>query len=157
MKMYFKQRLISILDSYDIYDENGKTLFTVKGKWGLTHKFAIYDRNNREVGYIQQKLISLLPKFYIHINGEEIGEIRKKLTLFHPVYALDRLGWEMKGNILEWDYKIKGSDGKTVADISKKLIRLTDTYWIDVKNEKDALIALMFVVAVDAAQCSAGD
>lgn len=41
MRMYFKQRILSILDSYDIYDEDGRTLFTVKGKWGLSHRFAI--------------------------------------------------------------------------------------------------------------------
>lgn len=31
MRMYFKQRLFSWFDSYDIYDEAGNTLYTVKG------------------------------------------------------------------------------------------------------------------------------
>lgn len=36
MKLWFKQRMFSWFDSYDIYDENGQTMFVVKGalSWG---------------------------------------------------------------------------------------------------------------------------
>ena len=36
MKLLFKQRFFSWLDSYDIYDEMGNTVYTVKGElsWG---------------------------------------------------------------------------------------------------------------------------
>ena len=30
MKLWFKQRMFSWLDSYDIYDENGQTMFVGK-------------------------------------------------------------------------------------------------------------------------------
>ena len=32
MKLLFKQRMFSWFDSYDIYDEDGNTFFTVEGK-----------------------------------------------------------------------------------------------------------------------------
>ena len=36
MRLYFKQRMFSWFDSYDIYDESGRPVFTVEGKlsWG---------------------------------------------------------------------------------------------------------------------------
>ena len=36
MKLLFRQRIFSWLDSYDIYNENGDNLFVVKGQlsWG---------------------------------------------------------------------------------------------------------------------------
>ena len=36
MKLYFKQRLFSWFDSYDIYGEDGQVCYTVEGKlsWG---------------------------------------------------------------------------------------------------------------------------
>ena len=36
MRLLFKQRFFSWFDSYDIYDDNGATVFTVEGKlaWG---------------------------------------------------------------------------------------------------------------------------
>lgn len=43
MKLLFKQRIFSWLDSYDIYDENGDTVYTVKGQLSLGHKLFIYN------------------------------------------------------------------------------------------------------------------
>ena len=37
-----------------------------------------------------------------------------------------------------------------MADVSKELFRMTDTYVIDVVREEDALSALMVVLAIDA-------
>jgi len=38
MKLLFRQRIFSWFDSYDIYDENGNTVYVVKGQlaWGAT-------------------------------------------------------------------------------------------------------------------------
>ena len=37
MKLLFKQRLFSWLDSYDIYDENEQTVYVVKGQLAIGH------------------------------------------------------------------------------------------------------------------------
>jgi len=44
MKLLFKERLFSWLDSYDVYDENGDIIFTVKGvlSWGNYLKNIMY-------------------------------------------------------------------------------------------------------------------
>ena len=47
--------------------------------------------------------------------------------------------------------------GKCVAEVSKQLFNWTDTYVIDVANSRDALGALMLVLAIDAEKCSNGD
>ena len=38
MKLLFKQRFFSWLDSYDIYDENNNVLFQVKDELSWGHK-----------------------------------------------------------------------------------------------------------------------
>ena len=53
MKLIFKQRLLSVLDSYDIYDEFGNTEYIVKGEIGLSHRFRIYNNRNIELAYIK--------------------------------------------------------------------------------------------------------
>ena len=42
MKLLFRQRIFSWLDSYDIFDENGETVYTVKGQLSFGHKLFIY-------------------------------------------------------------------------------------------------------------------
>ena len=44
--------------------------------------------------------------------------------------------------------------GVSVATVSKELFHLTDTYVIDVNDPRDALCALMLVLAIDAEKCS---
>ena len=43
MKLLFKQRIFSWLDSYDIYNEQGEKVYTVKGElaWGHCLKLWI--------------------------------------------------------------------------------------------------------------------
>ncbi|MFR4683325.1 MAG: hypothetical protein ACLT9M_13450 [Anaerobutyricum hallii] len=51
---------------------------------------------------------------------------------------------------MEWDYSILDQSGYQIAKISKELLRMTDTYVIDVQDPENTLDALMFVLAIDA-------
>ena len=57
MKLIFKQRLLSVLDSYDIYDEFGNTEYIVKGEIGLSHRFRIYNNRNTNLVIINNNLL----------------------------------------------------------------------------------------------------
>ena len=153
MKLILKEKILSVLDSFNVYDEKDDIYFIVKGKVALTHKTAIYDTKGREVGMVKEKIIDILPTFNLYKDGEKVGECKKKISVIKPKFEIDFNGWEIKGDWLEWDYSIVDKKGKNVATISKKLLRLTDTYVIDVKEEADALDALMVVLAIDAEKC----
>lgn len=154
MILRFKQRLFSWFDSYDIYDENGNTAYTVKGQLAWGHCFKIYDSMGREVGMLKEKIITLLPKFEIYMNGNFVGSIKKNLSLFIPRYEIDFLDWDVVGGVMEWNYSIYDRARRTIAVITKKLFNFTDTYEIDVRDSKDALSALLLVLAIDAEKCS---
>ena len=128
MRMYFKQRMFSWFDSYDIYDEQGNTLYVVKGQLAWGHCLKIFD-----------------------------GCIKKEFSFFKPSYDIDYNGWHIEGSFMEWDYNITDTTGNTVASISKEILHWTDQYVIDVVDENDALTALMFVLAIDAEKCSRND
>ena len=154
MKLLFKQRLFSWFDSYDIYDEQGDIIFTVKGQLAWGHCLKIFDRSGEEVGMVKERLLTFLPKFELYLQNAYIGCITKELSLFQPRFSIDCNGWQVRGSFWEWDYEIYGSDGSPVATVTKELFRWTDTYVIDVRTEKDALCALMLVLAIDAEKCS---
>ena len=154
MKLLFKQRLFSWFDSYDIYGESGNTVYVVKGQLSWGHKLVIYDASDRELGMVQQRVMTLLPKFEIYEQGNYIGCISKEFTLLKPRYDIDYNGWHIEGGFLEWDYTIADQMGHEVAVISKEIFNWTDTYSINVRNPEDALHALMFVLAIDAEKCS---
>jgi len=155
MKLLFKQRLFSWLDSYDIYDENGVTKYTVKSKLSWGHLLKIFDENGREVGTVKQEILTFLPKFTIYSESTYLGCIKKELSFFKPKYDIDYNGWHVEGNVFGWDYTITNNAGRRVASISKELFHMTDTYQIDIADDIDPLIVLMFVLAIDAEKCTA--
>ena len=154
MKLLFKQRFFSWLDSYDIYDEAGNTMFVVKGQLSWGHLLKICDANGNEVGYIREKLLTWLPKFEMYIGESYVGSISKQFTFFKPKFNIDYNGWHVEGDWFEWNYTILDSTNQAVAYVSKELFNWTDTYVINVMNSNDAVYALMLVLAIDAEKCS---
>ena len=154
MKLLFKQRFFSWFDSYDIYDEQEKTVYEVKGQLSWGHKLVIYDASGRDVGPVKDRVLTWLPKFEIYKGDQYEGSIRREFTFFKPRYDIDYNGWHIEGDFMEWDYTILDRSGNIVAEIGKELFHWTDTYVLDIKNPSDALDVLMFVLAVDAEKCS---
>ncbi len=154
MRMYFKQRLFSWFDSYDIYDEQGKVIYEVKGQLSWGHCLKIFDAYGSEVGTVKERVLTFLPKFEVYLGDRYLGCISKEFSFFMPKYDIDYNGWHIEGDFLEWDYQITDGNGGTVAVITKELFHMTDQYVIDVPDQSNALIALMFVLAIDAEKCS---
>ena len=69
MKIYFKQRLFSWFDSYDVYDEFDNIYFEVNGKLGFGHNFEI-KKNNVVVATLKEQIFRFLPHFTMEENGE---------------------------------------------------------------------------------------
>ncbi len=154
MQMLFKQRFFSWFDSYDIFDEAGNVLYEVKGKLAWGHRLEIYDTQGNHLGTVKERVLTFLPKFEIYIGGQYMGEIKKAFTLFKPVFTLDCNGWLVQGDFWQWDYRVTDALGQPVFTASKQLLRMTDTYVIDLPNPQNALLALMIVLAIDAAKDS---
>ena len=157
MKLLFKQRFFSWLDSYDIYDEAGNTVYTVEGKLSWGHRLEILNADGSPLGTVKEEVFTFLPRFAMYLGDAYIGQIKKEFTFFKPVFTLDCNGWEVEGSFLEWDYAVTDPAGRTVMAASKELLHWTDTYVLDIARPEDALLCLMIVLAIDAAKCSAGN
>lgn len=157
MKLLFKQRFFSWLDSYDIYDEAGAPVYTVEGKLSWGHRLEILDASGAALGTVKEEVLTFLPRFALYLDGEYIGQIKKEFTFFKPVFSLDCNGWQVEGNLFEWDYSITDANGEAVAYLSKELLHFTDTYVLEILDPQNALMVLMIALAIDAAKCSSGN
>ncbi len=154
MKLLFKQRFFSWFDSYDIYYEDGRVAYTVKGQLSWGHCLRVFDASGAFAGTVKEKVLTCLPKFELYVGSRYMGCVRKKWTWFKPRYVFECNGWDVRGNIFEWDYSIADAQGRTVAKIGKELLHWTDTYVLDIADPADALLVLMFTLAIDAEKCS---
>lgn len=82
-KLYIKQKVFSIGEKFTVMDEDQQPRYFVKGSFMKIPKtFHIEDEHGNEVSRITKKVISLLPKFYVEMNGKEAIEISKHLSFF---------------------------------------------------------------------------
>lgn len=155
MILRFKQRFFSWFDSYDVFNEWGETVYTVKGELSWGHLLKIFDASGHHVGTVKQRIFTWLPKFELFEGERKVSTLCKEFTFFKPKYYFEGgPEWSMEGNFWEWDYLLRGQDGAVKAQISKELWNWTDTYTIQVTDPEDALFALMAVIAIDAEKCS---
>ena len=154
MKLIFKQRLFTWFDSYDIYYGDGSLAYTVKGQLAWGHRLKIYDASGRELGTVQEKVLTFLPQFELYLGNTYLGKVTKEFSFLKPKFCIDCNGWTMEGNLFEWDYSIHASNGCPVAYISKQILNFTDTYVLDIENPGNALEVLMLTLAIDAEKCS---
>lgn len=154
MKLLFKQRFFSWLDSYDIYDENMNVVYMVKGELSFGHCLKIYDNKGMELGCVKEKIFTFLPKFELYSKNSFIGCISKEFSFFGNNYNIDFMDWYVQGNIFGFEYSVLNKNGSLIADVSKQLFNFTDKYVINVIDSNDALYVLMLVLAIDAEKCS---
>lgn len=154
MRLLFKQRLFSWLDSYDIYNEAGEPVYTVQGQLAWGHCLKIFDVAGRELGTVKEKVFTVFPTFEIYLGEQYMGCINKEFSFLKPRFNIECNGWTVDGNWLEWDYRILDPAGREVAVVSKELFHWADTYVLDITQPQDALCVLMLVLAIDAEKCS---
>ena len=154
MRLLFKQRFFSWLDSYDIYDEAGNIFFTVKGQLAWGHLLKIFDSAGNYLGTVKERIFTFLPRFELYIGERYVGQLTKEFTFFKPLFTMDCNGWEVRGDWFEWDYEVCDPVGCQIMTASKQLFKWTDTYVIDVVEPRNALLSLMIVLAIDAVKCS---
>lgn len=150
MKLYMKQKVISWGDKFTVTDESGEVLYTVEGEVpSFGHKLHIYDPLGNEAAFIHKKLFTLLPRYFVTVDGQEAAEIVKPISFLHPKYEIKGPDWEATGDVLGHNYEIK-MGGDTVAAVHRKWMSWGDTYEIDVAAEANEVLTLAVVLTIDA-------
>lgn len=149
-----RQNLISIGDDFWIENAEGQKVFKVDGKVLKIRKTLVFeDAKGRKLAQIQERLLTIKDTMVIEdANGKDIATVKKALlTPLRDKWNVDVKGGEdlvVQGNILDFEYNITAG-GKKVAEISKKILRLTDTYAVDIADGQNDILILAVAIAVD--------
>ncbi|AZK44110.1 hypothetical protein EEI45_04515 [Erysipelothrix piscisicarius] len=149
MKLYIKQHVFSIRDRFEVKDENGTTVYTVKGP-ALTigRKFTIQDATQKSVATVKQRPFRFLSEYTLITPDHKIN-LKKNFTFLKMKFSLKHLDWKLSGDYLDHHYKVTSRDN-TIMTISKKWLRWGDSYELDINDDRNALICLCIAIAIDA-------
>ena len=56
MKLILKQRIFSLMDSYDIYDEYDQVVYKVSSRLSWGHKLDVYDSSGHCLATIKEEI-----------------------------------------------------------------------------------------------------
>jgi uncharacterized protein YxjI len=156
MTMYvIRERMFRLGEDSDITDEAGQPVLHVDGNvLSLHNRLILRDPAGREVGQVHRKLAALRPTYEITVDGKEVAEVRKHLfPALGERFTIDghgTWGMEISGDLLSHEFTI-GRDGQTVAAISKRWLKVTNSYTVEVAPGEDEVLILASVVALDLA------
>jgi len=155
MKLYMRNKLISLKRDFNLKNDDGDAVYQIKNKWlSIGQQFRIIDLvQDKEVGQVKEQVLDLLPTVNVYDeHGDKVTEIRKKISIFRDKYTVKSLGWTVKGNILDFDFKITDENGDVIARIDRKLLSIRDTFVIDIDDQVSADVVpviLGVVMAID--------
>lgn len=152
MRLQLLRKLFAFGDDFTVQDEAGADRYIVDGKiFTLGHQVIIRDMQGNEEATIHQRIISLLPTYEITRNGQELAEVRKKLTLFREGFTVDIPGPDdlaVQGDLFEHEY-VFTRDGQTVATVSKQWFTLRDSYGVEIGPDVDPVLILASAIVID--------
>ncbi|MFJ5270706.1 LURP-one-related/scramblase family protein [Streptomyces sp. NPDC088358] len=151
MRFLVRDRLLGFGDDYWIEDEHGNKVFLVDGKaMRLRDTFELKDTRGRVLIDIHQKMFALRDTMVIERDGDTLATIRRKrlslLRNHYRVALVDGTELDVSGKILDREFGVD-YDGELLAQISRRWLRVRETYGVDVVRD-DADTALLIAVAV---------
>jgi uncharacterized protein YxjI len=151
-RFVMREKLLSIGDDFWIENEHGEKVYKVDGKAvRVRNTFVLEDANGDEVAHIQERKINVRDTMKIERGGKDLATVHKALVGIRDRFDIDLEGGgelKAKGNVLEHDYEIK-RDGDVIAEISKKWVRVRETYGVEIAPGEDAALILAITVAID--------
>jgi len=151
MKLYIKQKVFSWKDKFTVKDEAGIDKYTVEGEFfSLGKKLHIKDMDEKEVAFIHQKVMSLMPRYFVFKGEEQAAEIVKKFTFFKQAYVVNGPNWKVEGNFNAHMYRVFDEDNPVIT-IEKAWFSWGDSYVLDIDESVDEVLGLAVVLAIDAA------
>lgn len=137
------------IKEFFIRDEQNEVAYTVEG--GFLHfprEFKVLNRDGQQVAKITKKKFSMLPRFFLEVEGQEVLTIKKDMTFMKAHYTIEGANVEVKGNWIDMRFEVI-ADGEVIGRVNEKFEGVHRRYYIEIEDESKELILVSIVIAVD--------
>ncbi len=141
-------------ENYEIVDETDTPRYSIRSKVTLLRKFKITDLAGNTIFNIEKRYFRYYARYDIKNANDELLFYTKRLPTFFirkmKVCSPDRKKvYRIKGDVFGWNFEITDLERNVVANISKKLFRLSDTYGVEVLDENQTELLLTVALICD--------
>lgn len=150
MKIYVKNKLVSLGGSSTIKDANGNDIFKVKGKFlSLTRKKKILDMEGKLHYVVKNRFFN----FWTHASFIYSAEKQKLAKLSNRAF---KTGFDVKGygdEISIDGWLLTGctiyKNGEKIGSVNSKALALSDTFEVEVNDNEDPAFIVALIIAMD--------
>jgi uncharacterized protein YxjI len=148
-----REKLLSIGDDFWIETTTGRRAFKVDGKaLRVRDTFDIKDPSGQVVASLQERVARVRDTMKIDRPGAPSATVKKAMITplreRWTVQADDVGEIAVQGNIVDHEYTLE-QGGQKVAEVSKRWVRVRDTYGVEIEPGADVPLVLATVVAID--------
>ena len=148
-----REKMFAIGDDFWVETADGERAFKVDGKaLRVRDTLVLESPSGDELFTIQEKKLSIRDKMDIEQNGKTVATIKKALVSpLRDRYSIAVEGgqdMEAKGNIVDHEFKFERG-GDEVAEVSKRWLRVRDTYGVEIQPGQDDALILACTVCID--------
>lgn len=148
MKLYIQEKVFSLRNHFNVYDEHDNEKFQVEGKlFSIGAKLTVYDSQGNNVAYIEQKVFHLLKTFDVYIHDHLVATIKKKLTFLKPKYVVESQNVEVTGDLWNMNFTVF-AHGREIGFVNKKWFSFGAAYEATILDSKYELLILSIVLAI---------
>lgn len=148
MKLYIKQKVMTLGERFTVKNEYEEDLYIVEGSFlSIPKRFTIYDMKGNPLSTVKRRHVTMFPGFTISTPNETIT-LKQKFALARMKFAIESLDWSLRGNFTAHEYEVtRGSN--PIMTLTKHWFTWGDSYELDIEDERDALLCLSIVIAID--------
>ena len=149
-----REKMVSIGDDFWIENDKGQKAFKVDGKALRVRQTLVFeDAHGKELAKIQERKLRVKDSMEIEgPSGENVATVKKAVvTPVKDRWVVKIKGGpdlEVKGNIVDHEYTI-GEGRDKVAEVSKKWLRVRDSYGVSIDPGQDDITILAVAVCID--------
>lgn len=147
-----KRKIWSLNKTYHILDKSGEPIFQIIGKpfsWG--NNLSFQNMEGEEILKIKQTMITWMPKYELIEGDMVIAVLEKEFSWLKKRFTLDIPGpndYTIHGDFWEHEFSFDRFD-KSVANVSKDIFKMADTYGVSIDEEEDHELILATVAVVN--------
>ncbi|AOO63463.1 MULTISPECIES: LURP-one-related/scramblase family protein [Bacillus amyloliquefaciens group] len=146
---YIKEGMFTFKNRFQVFLESGKEVYNVEGKlFSFGDELKLTDLDGRTLASVNQKLMSLVPRYEISVSGKPVCQVIKKVTFFKPKFEISGLGWDLTGDV--WGRNFQVTDGKSNRmTVTKSWMSWGDSYHLQIEKEEDIALCLAIAIVID--------
>jgi uncharacterized protein YxjI len=149
-----REKLVSVGDDFWIETTTGRRAFKVDGKaLRVRDTFAIKTAGGEVVATMQERVARVRDTMKVDRPGAPSATIQKAMiTPLRERWTIkaDDVGEiSVQGNLVDHEYTFE-QNGRKVAEVSKRWVRVRDTYGVEIEDDRYTVLILAVTVAVDA-------